>query len=338
MLQRGAKTFGQTVAAILMICVPLVCAAAGGFDLQGHRGARGLMPENTLPAFARALEIGVSTLELDLAVTRDREVVVMHNPSFEPALTRDENGDWLERASPSIHSMELAQVKRYDVGRLNPASKYAERYPRQQAIDGTRVPTLGEVFELVEGLGNEQVQFNIEIKINPERPGLTWGPAEFASAVLEVIRAHGMERRVVVQSFDWRALRVVQQLAPGLRTSYLTVSQDWLDNLRIGMPGASSWLGGIDIDDFGGSIARAVMIAGGSIWSPYHLEVTPESIRQARHLGLKVMVWTVNEPARMRELIEMGVDGIITDYPDRLRDVLLGLGLPVPVATPLARR
>ena len=338
MFQPGSRALGKRFVAIFLICMPQVCTSAGGFDLQGHRGARGLMPENTLPAFVRALEIGVSTLEMDLAVTRDREVVVMHNPRFEPALTRDEKGAWLERASPSIHSMELAQVKRYDVGRLNPASKYAERYPRQQPIDGTRVPTLGEVFELVKRLGNEQVQFNIEIKISPESPGLTWPPADFASAVLEVVRAHGMERRVVVQSFDWRALRAVQRMAPRLRTSYLTVSQDWLDNIQVGMPGASAWLGGLDIDDFGGSIARAISAAGGSIWSPYHLEVTPESIRQARDLGLKVMVWTVNEPVRMRELIEMGVDGIITDYPDRLRDVLLGLGLPVPLATPLASR
>ena len=321
------------------ICALVLSSAFGfggvawAFDLQGHRGARGLMPENTLPAFARALEIGVTTLELDLAMSRDREVVVMHNPRFEPALTRDQRGAWLEKASPSIHSMNLAQIKTYDVGRLNPASKYAERYPQQQAIDGTRVPTLGEVFDLVQNSGNQRVGFNIEIKINPERPGITWPPQEFARAVLDVIHRHGMQQRVVVQSFDWRVLRAVQEMAPNLKTSYLTASQDWLDNLQAGYPGPSPWLAGLDIDDFNGNVARAISAAGGNIWSPFHREVSAESIRQARKRGLKVLVWTVNEPVRMLELIEMGVDGIITDYPNRLRKVLLDLGMPVPAST-----
>lgn len=331
-MRDGGMLFKRIAALILFSC--LSCAgAARGFDLQGHRGARGLMPENTLPAFARALEIGVSTLELDLAVTRDREVVVIHNPRFEPALTRDQRGAWLEQSSPSIYSMKLAQVKTYDVGRLNPASRYAERFPQQQALDGTRVPTLEEVFDLVRRSGNQRVNFNIEIKINPERPGTTWPPREFARAVLDVIRNNGMQQRVVVQSFDWGALRAVQEMAPNLRTSYLTASQDWLNNLQVGLPGASPWLGGVDIDDFNGNAARAIRAVGGAIWSPFHREVSAESIRQARQLGLKVMVWTVNDPARMLELIEMGVDGIITDYPDRLREVLRGLKMPLPAST-----
>lgn len=308
---------------------------AQGFDLQGHRGARGLMPENTLPAFARALAIGVTTLEMDLAVTRDGEVVVMHNPRFEPEIARDANGDWLRQSSPSVNSMSLEKVKTYDVGRLNPARRYAERYPEQQAIDGTPVPTLAEVFELVEKSGNRSVQFNIEIKINPETPQLTLSPTAFARAVIDVIRAHGMENRVVVQSFDWRALQAVQVLAPKLTTSYLTVDQDWLSNLQTGQPGASPWLNSYDVDDFGGSAARAIKAAGGAIWSSYHEEVSAEAVRLAQELGLSVNVWTVNDPVRMRELINMGVDGIITDYPDRLRKVLSGLGVSLPAPTPV---
>jgi len=308
---------------------------AQGFDLQGHRGARGLMPENTLPAFARALEIGVTTLEMDLAVTRDGEVVVMHNPRFEPEIARDANGDWLRQSSPSVHSMTLAEVKNYDVGRLNPTRRYASRYPEQQAIDGIRVPTLAEVFELVEKSGNRSVRFNIEIKINPDKPQLTLSPPAFARAVIDVVRAHSMESRVVVQSFDWRALQAVQAMAPQLTTSYLTVNQDWLSNLQIGQTGASPWLNSYDVDDFGGSAPRAIKAAGGSIWSSYHEEVSAEAIRLAQELGLSVNVWTVNDPVRMRELIKMGVDGIITDYPDRLRKVLAGFDLSLPLATPV---
>ncbi len=310
-------------------------SVAQGFDLQGHRGARGLMPENTLPGFAKALAIGVTTLELDLALTRDSEVVVIHNPRFEPELTRNGNGEWLQQSSPSIYSMTLAKVKTYDVGRLNPGSKYAQRYPLQQAVDGTSVPTLGEVFDLVNRSGNQAVRFNIEIKINPEMPDLTWPPEKFAQAAIDVIRAYKMEGRVILQSFDWRALQEVQDLAPEITTSYLTANQRWLSNLQTGIPGPSPWLNGLDVDNFEGSAARAIKAAGGDIWSSYHKEVDPVAIELAHQLGLSVNVWTVNETSRMRELIAMGVDGIITDYPDRLRQVMLELGLPVPDSTPV---
>jgi len=312
-----------------------LCGMAQGFDLQGHRGARGLMPENTLPGFARALSIGVSTLEFDLAVTRDFQVVVIHDPRFAPEIARDANGTWLQQSSSSIHSMTLDAVKTYDVGRLNPASKYAQRYPDQRPVDGSSVPTLGEVFELVTKSGNQQVRFNMEIKINPERPELTHPPGAFVQAVIDVIRAYKMGNRTTLQSFDWRALREVQDLAPDITTSYLTADQKWLNNLQTGTPGASPWMSGFDVDDFDGSAARAIKAAGGSIWSSYHKEVNVDSIKLAHELGLTVNVWTVNEPGRMRELIAMDVDGIITDYPDRLRQVLKQLGMPLPASTPV---
>ena len=308
---------------------------AQGLDLQGHRGARGLMPENTLPGFAKALSIGVTTLELDVGVTKDGHVVVTHNPRLEPEIVRDANGAWLQQSSPSIYSMTLKVVKTYDVGRLNPVSKYAKRYPDQQAVDGTAVPTLDEVFALVNKAGNNTVRFNIEVKINPENPELTLPPKEFVQTVVGIIESYKMEDRIVVQSFDWRALQAVQDLTPDIATSYLTVNQSWLNNLQIGVPGPSPWLNGFDVDNFDGSAARAIEAAGGTTWSSYHKEVSAESIKAAHELGLSVNVWTVNKPRRMRELIEMGVDGIITDYPGRLRQVLEELGLPLPAPTPV---
>jgi glycerophosphoryl diester phosphodiesterase len=310
-------------------------SVVSGFDLQGHRGARGLMPENTLPGFATALAIGVTTLELDLAVTADGVIVVSHNTRVEPALARDAIGAWLQQSSPPIRTMDLRSVKSYDVGRLNPAHKYAQRYPQQQALDGVSIPTLGEVFDLVNKSGNRSVRFNIEVKINPQHPQLTLPPKEFVAAVIEVIRGYRMEERVTLQSFDWRVLHEVQQVAPGIATSFLTANQRWLSNLQTGRPGPSPWLNGLDIDDFDGSPARAIKSAGGNIWSSYHEEVDADAIELAHDLGLQVNVWTVNDSGRMHELIAMGVDGIITDYPDRLRQVLIDLGLPVPAATPV---
>ena len=332
---RVGNLITNIAAAGFLIALAGFASVAEGLDLQGHRGARGLMPENTLPGFAKALTIGVTTLELDLAVTADSEVVVSHNPRLEPEIARYPNGEWLVHSSPTIHSMTLASVKSYDVGRLNPASEYAGRYPRQQAVDGTSVPTLGEVFELVNRSGSQSVRFNIEIKINPQRPGLTFPVERFVEAVIDVVRRYQMEERVTIQSFDWRTLQQVQDLAPEITTSYLTVNQRWMSNLQTGIDGPSPWLNGLDVDDYGGSAAQAIKAAGGDVWSPFHREVDAGSIRRAQELGLSVKVWTVNETSRMRELIEMGVDGIITDYPDRLRRVMLKLGLPLPLSAPV---
>lgn len=311
-------------------------SGANGFDSQGHRGARGLLPENTLHAFARALEIGVTTLELDVGVSKDDVVVVIHNPHLEPETTRGPDGKWLDETSPAIRSLTAEQIKTYDVGRMKPGTRYAERYPDQEPVDGARVPTLEEVFELVERAGNGTVRFNIETKIRPEQPDLTPSPEDFARLVLATAARHGILDRVTIQSFDWRVLQAVQRLNPRVITSYLSVNQSWFDTIRLGEDGASPWTAGFDVDASGGSLPATVRKAGGDVWSSYHREVDRESISEAHDLGLSVKVWTVNDEARMDDLIDMGVDGIITDYPDRLRRVMAARGMDLPGRTPVS--
>ncbi len=314
--------FSRLLIVVLMAFFSSSTLNAQEIDLQGHRGTRGLMPENTLPAFARALSIGVTTLELDLAVTRDNVVVVSHNLRLNREITRNQAGKWLREDGA-------------DVGAINPASRYAARFSSQTAVNGTVIPTLDQVFDLVKRSGNKTVRFNIETKLYPQEPDLAPAPTEFVEAVLKVIRGQQMSDRVTIQSFDWRTLQVVQKLAPEIPTAYLSVAQSWLDTLQSGKSGASPWLAGFDIDQFQQSEPRAIKAAAGRIWSPYHKEVTREKIDLAHQLGLEVVVWTVNEPRRMEELVAMGVDGIITDYPDRLRAVLQKIGLSVPKATPI---
>jgi len=320
---------------VLSVFLPASALSAQEIDLQGHRGARGSMPENTLPAFARALTIGVTTLELDLAVTRDNIVVVSHNLRLNREITRDKAGKWLREDGAVIRQTDYRQLKQFDVGAINPNARYAARFPNQSVVDGTSIPTLKQVFDLVKRSGNKTVRFNIETKLYPAEPDLAPAPTAFVKAVLEVIRGQQMSDRVTIQSFDWRTLQVSQKLAPEIPTAYLSVAQPWLDTLQFGKPSASPWLAGFDIDEFQQSEPRAIKAAGGRIWSPYHKEVTREKIDLAHKLGLAVKVWTVNKPRRMEQLIAMGVDGIITDYPDRLRAVLQKRGLPVPVATPV---
>lgn len=305
--------------ALLLGCAPAVQA----LDAQGHRGARGLLPENTLAAFARALDIGVDTLEMDLGVTRDGHVVVMHDRRLNPDLTRDRSGAWLTvEPAPAVSGLTLAELHTYDVGRIRPGSRYATRYLDQQPVDGARVPTLADVFALAGRAGNDRVRFNIETKIDPNEPALTPGPEAFARAVIAVVEAHQLSERVSIQSFDWRTLRHTRERAPTITRVHLSAQQHWLDTIEAGRPGPSPWTAGYDIDDFDGDLPRMVKAAGGDVWSPFHGDVDAAIIARAKSLGLRVVVWTVNEQARMRELIDMGVDGIISDYPDRLMEVL----------------
>jgi glycerophosphoryl diester phosphodiesterase len=309
-------------------------AASHALDIQGHRGARGLAPENTLPAFARALAIGVTTLELDCGITRDGVVVVSHDPALNPDITRTPDGRWLEQQGAAIRQLTFDELQRYDVGRIKPGSAYAKRFPAQAPHDGTRIPRLADLFALVRMSGNETVRFNIETKISPLAPDQTATPEDFARKLISAVRAGGMAGRTVIQSFDWRTLLVVQKEAPEIPTVYLSARQDFLDNIRA-TEQDSPWSAGFHVSRFGGSISRAVKAAGGAVWSPYYREVTRENVKEAQGLGLKVVVWTVNTEAEIRNMLELGVDGIISDYPDLLRKVAGDANLPLPKPTPV---
>jgi glycerophosphoryl diester phosphodiesterase len=303
----------------------LASLPAAAFDLQGHRGARGLAPENTLPAFERALAIGVTTLELDVGITADGVVVVAHDPGLNPALTRDASGRWLARPGPRLRDLRLAQLQAYDVGRMNPASSYARAFPEQQAVDGTRIPTLAQVFARVRELGAWHVRFNIETKLGPADDIVA--VERLTDAVLQQVRAAGVGERVTIQSFDWRSLRRSQQVEPSIRTSYLTVQTANSDSTLDG-----TWTAGLRLDDHG-SVPRMVKAAYGRAWSPNAGALTQALVEEAHQLGLQVLPWTVNDPALMERLLGWGVDGIITDHPERLRAVLQrhGVELPPPV-------
>jgi glycerophosphoryl diester phosphodiesterase len=313
----------------------MTSSASQALDMQGHRGARGLAPENTLPAFARALSIGVTTLELDCAITKDGVVVVSHDSTLNPDITRGSDGQWLQNAGQAIRGLTYVELQRYDVGRIKPGSAYEKRFAQQQAADGARMPRLADVFALARKAANDRVRFNVETKISPLHPGRTVSPEMFAEALIAVIRGEKMERRVTIQSFDWRTLAVVQKEAPEIATAYLTAQQDFMDNIQAGQ-GESAWTAGLRLNDFGGSIPQMVKAAGGGVWSPYSGETTREQVKEAQALGLKVVVWTPNDAAGMRRMIEMGVDGIISDYPDLLRKVAGEMGVALPAATPVA--
>ncbi len=304
------------------------------FDLQGHRGARGLAPENTLPAFAAALSLGVTTLELDIAITRDGVLVISHDPALNPDLVRGPDGQYVAERGPAIHNLTFDELQRFDIGRLKPGSPYASQFPDQRPVDGTRFPRLADLFALVKKSGNEQVRFDIETKVSPLAPDETLAPEPFARALIQAIRDAGMARRSTIQSFDWRTLRVVQREAPEIGTVYLSAEQKWLDNIGAAGSEASPWTAAIRFADHG-SVPKMVHAAGGRIWAVYFGDLTAARLKEAHALGLTVLPWTVNEPAQIARMIDLGVDGIISDRPDRVRAEMQRRGMALPPATPV---
>ncbi|MBR0846241.1 glycerophosphodiester phosphodiesterase [Bradyrhizobium diazoefficiens] len=304
-----------------------------GFDLEAHRGGRALLPENTLPAFANALSMGVDTLELDVGITADGEVVVSHERSLNPDLARDATGAYVAPPGTPLVKLQLAEVRTYDVGQIRPDSGYARQFPDQRALPGTRIPTLKEVFALVRKSGNSSVRFNIETKIDPNRPDETIDPQAFVARLLGLIEAEGFVDRVMIQSFDWRTLLLVQREAPKIPTVYLTLQRGQAPTVALDK--ATSWTAGFSPADHAGSLPRTIKAAGGAVWSPYFGDVTAALVEEAHGLGLRVVVWTVNKPDDMARMIELGVDGIISDRPDLLRQVAGEKGIALPPATPV---
>jgi len=335
--QRCVSAYWRRIVCCLVLAfgLSLGAAAASAVEVQGHRGARGLWPENSLRAFAAALSIGVDVLELDVVLSKDGQLVVSHNPAPNPEITRDETGAWIATDGPAFKELTYEEIARLDVGEIKPGSRYGRRLNEQMSVKGTRIPLLKDVFELAKRAGNETVRFNIETKISPNPKHRSADPDAIVDALLAEISAAGLTERVIIQSFDWRSLQIVQRLAPTIPTAYLTAERSWFNNLQIGQEGGSLWTADYDIDDHGGSPGKLIKAAGGSIWSPYYMDLTPARLAEAQKLGLKVIVWTVNNRSTMSEMIKLGVDGIITDYPNRIRQVLLMLHMPPPKPTPI---
>jgi glycerophosphoryl diester phosphodiesterase len=319
--------------AFVAVAACAVAVSAQAFDLQGHRGARGLAPENTLTAFRTAMSIGVDTLELDVHLSADGVPIVTHDPALNRDITRDEQGAWLPGPGPLVRSLSAEQLRtRYRVDRARPDSPVAKNFPDQRAADGERLATLQQVLALLRAPGAQALRANVEIKMNPRNPDDTPPVDTVVRAVLDVVRAADVERRVTIQGFDWRVQRLVQQLAPGIPTAYLSTQRPNSDTINDG-----TWTAGFELKTHG-SVPKMVKAAGGAIWSPNHNDLTRVLLAEAQQLGLKVVPWTVNNPADMARLIDWGVDGLITDHPERARQVMQAKGLKLPprvaVATP----
>lgn len=260
------------------------------FDLQGHRGARGLYPENSVFAFAKAIELGVNTLELDIVVTKDNQLLVSHDPFFNHIICLDSLGNTInkdEELSLNIYQTPYSQVQEYDCGSIK-----HPQFPEQHKIKVSK-PLLLEVVEQSELLSNQKINYNIEIKSTIEGDNIYHPtPQVFADLFIQTVKGVIPPERLTIQSFDFRVLRYIHKTYPEYKLAALV----YKDNVKTNL-------------DSLGFIPNS--------YSPEHTMLTPEIVAEIKAKGMKVIPWTINEINRMKIVLSWGVDGIITDYPDR---------------------
>jgi glycerophosphoryl diester phosphodiesterase len=321
-----------------------------GFVLEAHRGGRDARPENTLISFAYGMEIGVTTLEMDMQLTKDGHIVISHNPFMAPWLAKGPDGKYVQKEFQyDLREMTLDQIKQFDIGTMNPDYPGYEDYYQshgktQISVPGTRMPTLEEVFELANAYGNTKVHFDIETKsyADPKDPGYKNNPdpAEFVKKVDEIVRKYHMQDRVTLQTFDWRTIVEMKKIDPAITTVALVneePSWGWVEGcyLKIGDDKPSPWLAGININKkpYLGDYVKAAHAIGADAVSVYYGELSPNLVDEAHSFGMHALAWTVDDVKSMNMLIDMGVDGIITDKPWMLKDVLQKRGIPTPEPT-----
>ncbi|MBI3223547.1 MAG: glycerophosphodiester phosphodiesterase [Mycolicibacterium cosmeticum] len=312
---------GALLTAFTLTAAPAAYAAPDGFDLQAHRGGRGETTEESLRAFTKALELGVTTLELDIVLSKDAAPMVWHDPTVQadkcadtgPATPGDPQYPYVGKL---VHDLTLAQLRTLNCGKL------LSGFPGAEVVSGNKIATLDQVFALADA-HHAGVRYNIETKIEADKPETSAAPEQFVDVILAAVRAANKLDKVEIQSFDWRTLPLVRRQESGIPLVALWDETTWVPD--------SVWTAGVNPAVVGDPIIGAMSV-GANILSPEYSLVDRAFVDRAHAKGLKVIPWTVNDADAMRAQIAAGVDGIITDYPSRLRAVLGELGMPLPTA------
>lgn len=283
---------------------PLLIAGATGY---------GAWPDNSLEGALACLQAPVDGIEIDVQLTADGHVVAHHDYRLAPDQTRL-GGAWLDAPGPPIRTMTLAELARYDVGRARPTSETAARYPARLDLDNVRVPTLPQLLDALNAAPGPRRLIYVEIKTDP-RPARTDPPAAepVVSAVLRDLAGADYLGAAKIIAFDWRVLRLTRERAPAVRTAHLTITTP---PVRDPARPPSPWTDGVDVRDHGGSDLAAVKAHGGVEWSPYHTDVTPERMAEARELGLLVGPWGLSKGDDIRRMATLGVYSSTVSGPD----------------------
>jgi glycerophosphoryl diester phosphodiesterase len=322
-------------------------------EVYGHRGDRSYSPENSIPGYLTGLKVGVDWIDIDIGITQDGVVVVYHDLWINPDFTSI-NGKFFAKNKQEffasmvpneekqiqpylIKNIKFAELEKYDIGILNPDSSYAKFFPQQISVPNTRIPSLQNVIDYVDGITNKSLRYQIEIKNDPLNPMWTVSPHEFATKVYNILKKNNLIERTEIQSFDWSVLYELQKLNKKIKTAYLVGYDDISRMQESDVTTAGLWSGGKLLKDYDNSLPKMVKALGGSCYEPEDVALTKKDLDEAHKLGLKVVVWTWPEhsgttfdPQLIDKLISWGIDGIITDDPGRLNSMLAARGYRVP--------
>ncbi len=302
-----------------MRCEPLLDAFRGSakiIRIVGHRGARGLFPENSMVGFENILKMGVTLIELDVVFSKDKTPIITHDHTINPSTSRDVDGEFVNE-NIKVSSLTVEQIKNYEIGRLDLDSDYGRRFPEQAQLDGIYMPTLQELFEKMQQPEFEQMRLMVEIKSEPNY--LSQDRENIASLVIKQIREANLSNKVLLHSFDWLLLSEFKKKDPKITTSFLTKKgyQNESENYY------PSQVFMQDAAGYSNSVPEKISALGGSVWCPYFKDITRDRLLSARENNLIVVVWTLNELDDIDAMIELGVDAIVTDYPLRVMSALI---------------
>ena len=292
----------------------MILAKPNHIKIYGHRGARGDLPENTLDSFNFLFENKISAFETDILISRDLVPVINHDFRLNPALTRNSDGNWIENDDIKIFDLTYEQLSKFKIGSIDKKSKYGKRFNDQKSLGEINIPKLSHLLELALNNISDDLIINLEIKSTPVEENLTPSPDAMAKLITNEVNKTELKDKVIYSSFDWRVLREIKNINHQSSRAYLT------SELKGKVYDKSPWLDFMPLyDSDSRELPRLIKTLGGEAWHPKHKDINKDMVRISHEEGLPVNVWTVNEKYEMLRMIEYGVDGIITDYPLRLK-------------------
>ena len=286
----------------------------GFIKIYGHRGARGVLPENTLESFKYLFENNIRAYETDILISKDNIPVITHDFKLDPSYTKDVNGNWIEDENIKIIDLTYEEILKYDVGTLNKLSRYGRKFINQKSLDNQKIPKLSDLLKLSSDNDFDDLLINLEIKSTPIEKGLTPSPEEMVKIVIDEVSRSNLSDKIIYSSFDWRVLREIKERDPKIPRAHLT------SGAKGKIYDKSPWL---DFTPLHSEVElpKLIKALGGSAWHPNYKDVNKEIIEISRNEGLPVNVWTVNKEQDMLRMIDYGVDGIMTDYPLKLKEL-----------------
>ena len=282
--------------------------------IYGHRGARGVLPENTLESFKYLFENNIHAYETDILISKDFIPVITHDFRLDPSYTKDINDNWIEDENIKIIDLTYDQILQFDVGTLNKLSKYGRKFINQKSLQNQKIPKLSELLKLTSDNIVEDLLINLEIKSTPIEKNLTPEPDEMVKIIIDEVSRSNLEDRIIYSSFDWRILREIKERDSKIPRAYLT------SGARGKIYDKSPWLDFTPLHN-GVELPELIKALGGSAWHPNYKDVNKEIVQISHDKGLPVNVWTVNRESDMLRMIDYGVDGIMTDYPLKLKEI-----------------